>query len=108
LTLWLRQTYHVTHEPTQTFLAGGSYGALAAAFVARQRPATFGNVLALSGSFWWKPEAGNEWEWLTRQFALSPLRPLHFYLEVGLLESSPTPTGFAGQLLANRHLRNVW
>jgi enterochelin esterase-like enzyme len=107
LTPWLRQTYHVTREPTQTFLAGGSYGALAAAFVAWQRPSTFGDVLALSGSFWWKPEAENEWEWLARQFALSPLLPLRFYLEVGLLESSPTPTGFPGQLLANRHLRNV-
>ena len=26
---------------------------------------------------------------------------------MGFLESKPTPTGFPGQLLSNRHLRNV-
>jgi enterochelin esterase-like enzyme len=96
---WLRQTYHLT--------TGGSAGGLATAFTALQHPDTFGNVMALSGSFWWRPKGETEWEWLTRQFALRPLAPLRFYLEVGLLESAPSTSGFPGQLLANRHLRTV-
>jgi enterochelin esterase-like enzyme len=104
---WLRQTYHLTADPRQTIVAGGSAGGLAVAFTALQHPDTFGNVIALSGSFWWRPEGETEWEWLTRQFALRPLAPLRFYLEVGLLESAPSASGFPGQLLANRHLRSV-
>lgn len=87
---WLRQTYHLTTDPMQTIVAGGSAGGLAAAFTALQHPHAFGNILALSGSFWWRPEGETEWEWLTRQFALRLLAPLRFYLEVGLLESAPS------------------
>jgi len=104
---WLRQTYHLTADPRQTIVVGGSAGGLAAAFTAWQHPNTFGNVIALSGSFWWRPEDETEWEWLTRQFARRPLAPLRFYLAVGLLESAPSASGFPGQLLANRHLRTV-
>lgn len=104
---WLRQTYHLASDPRQTIVAGGSAGGLAAAFTAWQHPDTFSNVIALSGSFWWRPEGETEWEWLTRQFALRPLAPLRFYLAVGLLESAPSASGFPGQLLANRHLRTV-
>jgi enterochelin esterase-like enzyme len=104
---WLRQTYHLTTEPMQTHLAGGSVGGLAAAYAALQHPDTFGNVISLSGSFWWRPEDEVEWEWLTRQFALRPMASLRFYIEVGLLESMPASTGYPGQVLSNRHLRNV-
>lgn len=104
---WLQDAYHVTKKPRRITLAGGSVGALAAAFVAHRHPGTFGNVIAMSGSFWWKPDGDGEWEWLARQFARSTLLRLRFYLAVGLLESGPSPTGFPGQLLANRHLRNV-
>jgi enterochelin esterase family protein len=99
--------YYVTTDPAEVLLAGGSYGGLAAAFTALQYPDTFANVIALSGSFWWKPEDEVEWEWLPRQFALSPLLPLRFYIEAGLLESKPTQTGFPGQILSNRHFLNV-
>ena len=37
----------------RTVLAGVGYGTLAAATVAPER---FGNVLSMSGSFWWAPE----------------------------------------------------
>jgi enterochelin esterase family protein len=104
---WLRQTYHLTTDPQQTIVAGGSAGGLAAAFTAWQHPDTIGNVISLSGSFWWRPEGETEWECLTQQFALEPLAPLRFYLAVGLLESAPSASGFPGQLLANRHLRAV-
>jgi enterochelin esterase family protein len=104
---WLRQNYHLTTDPMQTLLVGSSVGGLAAAFTALQNPDTFGNVIALSGSFWWRPNDEAEWEWLTRQFAYRPLAPLRFYIEVGLLESTPTTSGFPGQVLSNRHLRNI-
>jgi len=66
---WLQESYYITTNPLRISLAGGSVGALAAAFAARQHPGTFGNVLAMSGSFWWKPDGDGEWEWLSRQFA---------------------------------------
>lgn len=107
LLTWLRQTWGLTAAPAQTTVAGGSLGGLAAAFVAMQYPAMFGSVLAMSGSFWWRPDGADEWEWLTRQVAMRPLASLRVYLEVGLLESRPSAGGFPGQLLANRHLRDV-
>ena len=61
----------------------------------------FGNVVSLSGSFWWKPQNGGEAEWLTRQVADAPKLPLRFYLEVGLME------GYAMQIEANRRMRDV-
>jgi enterochelin esterase-like enzyme len=104
---WIRQNYHISADAAETVVVGGSYGGLSAVFTALQHPEIFGNVIALSGSFWWKPKNEEEWEWLTRQYALSPLHPLRFYLEVGLLESKPTQTEFPGQVLSNRHLRSV-
>ena len=39
----------------RTVLAGSSYGGLAATTVAMRHPEVFGNVLSMSGSFWWSP-----------------------------------------------------
>lgn len=104
---WLRQNYHIKTDPMQTLLVGGSIGGLASAFTALLHPDAFGNVISLSGSFWWRPNDEEEWEWLARQFAIRPLAPVQFYIEVGLLESMPSSTGFPGQVLSNRHLRDV-
>lgn len=105
---WVRQKYHVTSNPSQTVVGGASFGGLAAACVAMKHPEIFGNVLAQSGSFWWKPENEDEYERLTRQFVASPKLPIRFYLQIGLLENlsvarpdSPT------NLIASRHLRDV-
>lgn len=105
---WVRQRYHVTSEPSQTTIGGASFGGLAAAYVAMMHPEIFGNVLAQSGSFWWKPEQEDEYEWLTRQFVASPRLPIRFHLQIGLLENLSTarpdsPT----MLVASRHLRDV-
>jgi len=104
---WIRQNYPVTLDPKRTTIAGGSMGGLAAVFSSMLYPKIFGNALSLSGSFWWKPKGDDEWEWLARQYATRPYQPQQIYLEVGSLESWPTPSGFPGQVLANRHLRNV-
>jgi len=85
---WVRQNYNITFEPSRTIVGGASFGGLAAAFVAMKHPEIFGNVLAQSGSFWWKPETDDEYEWLTRQFVASPKLPIRFYLQIGLLEGA--------------------
>ena len=105
---WVRENYHVTSDPKLTIVGGASYGGLAASYAAFKYPEIFGNVLSQSGSFWWKPDADAEYEWLTRQFVTSPKLPIRFYLQVGLLENLSTarpdsPTN----LIANRHFRDV-
>src|SRR4029078_12901254 len=105
---WVREHYHVTSEPSQTTVGGASYGGLAATCIAMKQPEIFGNVLSQSGSFWWKPDNEEKYEWLTRQFVASPKLPLRFYLQIGLLENLSTarpdsPT----MLVAPRHLRDV-
>jgi enterochelin esterase family protein len=98
---WSREKYHTTLEAEQTTVAGSSYGGLAAVFAALRHPEVFGQVLSLSGSFWWKPPDEKEPEWLIQQVAAAPKLPLCFYLEVGLMES------YAMQIDANRHMRDT-
>lgn len=98
---WSQEKYHTTHEAARTVVAGSSFGGLAAVFAGLRHPEVFGNVVSLSGSFWWKPDSEKEGEWLTKQVDSSPKLPLRFYLEVGLMESFPV------QIAANRHMRDV-
>jgi enterochelin esterase-like enzyme len=98
---WSRERYHTTADAARTVVAGSSYGGLASVFAGLRHSEVFGNVVSLSGSFWWKPEGEKEGEWLTKQVDASPKLPLRFYLEVGLMESYPM------QITANRHLRDV-
>jgi enterochelin esterase family protein len=49
---WLRSHYNVTTEPSQSYIAGVSFGGLAASFVAFRHPEIFGNVISQSGSYW--------------------------------------------------------
>lgn len=105
---WIRERYHVTTDPSQTVVGGASFGGLAAACVAMKHPEIFGNVLAQSGSFWWKPENEEKYEWLTRQFVASPKLPIRFHLQIGLLENLSTArAGSPTMLVASRHLRDV-
>lgn len=114
---WVRRDYPVTTDPRRSIVGGVSLGALMAAYTALQRPDLFGNVLSQSGAYWWGPQwrldwspaSGPEveWEWLARQVAREPQRPVRFYLEVGRLELSVIRTDFPGQIAANRHLRDV-
>lgn len=49
----------LSRMPERTVIAGSSYGGLAAAYAALRHPETFGSVLSMSGSFWWKGGAGS-------------------------------------------------
>lgn len=98
---WAQRSYGATTSPQRTIVAGSSYGGLAAVFAGLRHPEVLGNVISLSGSFWWKPEGTAEGEWLVRQMADSPKLPLRFYQEVGLME-----VGF-GQIESNRHMHQA-
>lgn len=103
----VRDELGLPDAPARTVLGGWSYGGLAAAFAGLRHPEVFGNVLSQSGSFWWAPDGAEEHEWLTARFAHAPRMGVRFYLNVGLLESGPSPRNSPSQLDANRHLRDV-
>jgi len=121
---WVHENYNITFDPSQSVIAGASYGGLASAFIAFNHPEIFTNVLSMSGAYswypgaeywtqrikdienfehWWTKEEENEEEWLIRQFAQSKKLPLKFYLDVGVLEQAD-PTNL---FISNRHFRNV-
>ena len=112
---WARANYHATDRPEETIIGGSSLGGLQAACVGLKHPEVFGNVLSQSGVFDWTPEGETEWEWLKRQFAASPLLPLRFSFEAGLMEgiwwwrSLPQrdPTPLPPVLTVNRNLRDT-
>ena len=91
----------------RTVLAGSSYGGLASATVAMRHPEVFGNVLSMSGSFWWSPPGTPEdrREYVAGLVAVSGLLPLRFFLAAGLFETGAN--GTAGILETSRHLRDV-
>jgi len=104
---WARRRYHGTAAPARITIAGSSLGGLAAACAAIEHPDRFGNVLAQSGSFSWKPEAATRPEWVARRLAAGPKLPLRFSLDIGLLETWPPPAGGPSLLAASRQLRDV-
>lgn len=109
---WVHTRYDVTTDATRRVVVGLSYGGLAAAFVALRHPDVFGNVLSQSGSFYWKPEADTEHEWLARRLAALPALPIRWYIEVGVYEGllkdeAAEEDVEPGILIANRHLRTV-
>jgi enterochelin esterase family protein len=98
---WMRAEFHATSDAATTIAAGSSLGGLAAAYVAFAHPGVIGNVLSLSGSYWWTPAGDPEPEWLTRQFARGPRSALRFFVTVGSMEER------GSQLVTNRHFRDV-
>ena len=80
-----------------------------AAYCGLRHSEVFGNVLSLSGAYWWFPGADKqpppdlETGWLTRQFVAAPPVPVRFYLAAGRFEHY-----YPRSLLAeNRRLRDV-
>lgn len=102
----IRRDYRVTHDAARTVVAGSSLGGLCAAYMAYQHPKVFGNVLSMSGSYWWTPgdRAAGEGDtadaWLPRQYAAAASLPVRFYVTVGLGEGD-------AMLQPNRRLRDV-
>ncbi|MDR0259417.1 MAG: DUF3327 domain-containing protein [Comamonas sp.] len=111
---WLRaHTPALARDASQVAVAGSSYGGLASGYLGWAHAETFGNVLSLSGSYWWAPtpaagQAPHRWsesDWLMQQVANAPARPVRWHLGYGLLERGVNGEG--GLVDNNRHLRNV-
>ncbi|ODS56178.1 MAG: hypothetical protein ABS36_07140 [Acidobacteria bacterium SCN 69-37] len=113
---WIRARHPVSAAARDVIVAGSSYGGLAATAAALERPDAFGNVISLSGSFWWAPErdAGPpasrnpfaEANAMAQRVIAWPRRDVRFYLAAGLLEAGTTDEG-SGILDTTRHLRDV-
>lgn len=83
---WVRKNYNVSEDPDKVLIGGFSLSGLAAAYISMKHADVFGNVLCLSGSFWWDDEK------VIKSYEQEPLLPLKFYLSVGLLEDEPYDT----------------
>lgn len=126
---WIRSHYNVTKDSKQTVVTGYSAGGLASAYVALRHSEVFGNVLSLSGAFWWSfehnggvcgsrcPESGGtggdyskdgttEGNFIAKEFLASRKLPLRFYLTAGTFELDREGTG-GGILETTRQLRDV-
>ncbi len=102
---WLK-AQGVQSSADKTTIGGSSYGGLAAMNAAWRLPQWFGNVLSMSGSFWWAPAGQERGQWLTRQMADSPAVPVRIYMSAGVFESSGSSRDVS-LVQANRHLDDV-
>ena len=98
---WAAARFGASHDPANIVIAGSSLGGLAASFAGFGHPDVFGNVLSMSGSYWWKWGQREEPEWLTRQFEQTPRKSLRFFVAVGATEKADS------QLATNRRFANV-
>ena len=97
----------LTARAARTVLAGSSFGGLGSTTIALKHPDTFGNVLSLSGSYWWSPQGSEAMEnYVAAQIATEVPKPIRFFLAAGLFETARDGS-FAGILLPNRHLRDL-
>jgi enterochelin esterase family protein len=105
---WLAERYNTSLDAEQVVISGTSLRGMVAAMVAHRRPESVGNVISLSGSYYWRPAGESEYEWVPRLYAESPARPVKLYVTAGELETVVTP-GNAGHYMAatNRHFRDV-
>ena len=126
---WIRAHYNVSKDAAKVVVGGNSAGGLAATYAALRHPEIFGNVLSVSGAFWWSPErnggvcgalcpnsggrggdgsrdATTEGNFMVKQFIASPKLPLRFYLTAGTFEIDSNGGG-GGILETTRQLRDV-
>jgi enterochelin esterase-like enzyme len=109
----LRASYAISTDPADVVIGGFSAGARAAAHIALQYPAAFGNVLAQSGAFR-APVDQDEPNASARIFLAAPRASVRFYMEVGLYDNVPAANRPLYEmaldetnLVGNRHLRDV-
>ncbi|HEV3316806.1 MAG TPA: alpha/beta hydrolase-fold protein [Candidatus Angelobacter sp.] len=103
----LRTNYRVTADPKHVVVGGSSLGGLASACAGLMHPEAFGNILSLSGAYWyipgWEKMGGSLYlgdsGWVMRQYLQGPKLPLRFYIDVGRYEEK--------QLSTNRNFRDI-
>jgi enterochelin esterase family protein len=104
----VRRDFHVAADPHEVAIGGTSRRGLVSGIVAFERPDLVANVIALSGSFYWKPAAATEYEWLAGRVAASASRDVRWFLRAGNLETVVTPGNHGHYMVAtNRHMRDV-
>lgn len=104
----LRDRYRISAQASDVVLVGASRRGLVAAEVALDRSDAIGNVVSLSGAFYWRPVPRGRFEWLTARYADRPAVPVRFYLAVGTLETVVTKTNAGHYPLAtSRHFADV-
>ncbi|MBH0086243.1 DUF3327 domain-containing protein [Psychrobacter sp. SCQQ22] len=93
----------------RTVIAGSSYGGLAATTIALRHPDIFGNVISMSGSFWWKPEdqAADDKHFVASEVIRMDKAPVRFFMSAGVFETARGESSSNGILGTNRHLRDV-
>lgn len=103
---WVRQRYRISTDPKRNVAVGSSFGGLAAAYTAFNHPELFGKVVSQSGSYWWSPDYPKDGapnpnaNWMVKRFAESAVKPIRFYMDVGIWEP-------AGMLNGNRMMLSV-
>lgn len=102
------ELYSITSDPSEVVVSGLSRRGMLSAYATLRRPDAFGNVLSLSGSYYWRPQGHSQFEWLSALYAREDRRPIRFYLAAGSLETVVT-SGNAGHYMVgtNRHMRDV-
>lgn len=104
----IRRELHLTDDPARIIIGGTSRRGLVSGIMAFRRPDLVGNVIALSGSFHWKPRGAVEYEWMTSRVAAAPARDIRWFLRAGSLETVVTPGNHGHYMVAtNRHMRDV-
>lgn len=105
---WVRARWPISSAPEDVVVAGTSRRGLVSAIAALDRPEAIGKAISLSGSFYWRPEGEDEFEWLARRLAREPRREVALHVAAGTLETAVTATNRGHPLLTtNRHLRDV-
>lgn len=83
---WVREQ-GLAQMARHTVVAGSSYGGLVSSYLGLMHPELFGNVLSMSGSYWWAPQ-GEPAGWMQRawQTLPSPMPNVRFYIDAGTFE----------------------
>ncbi|MEI8237796.1 MAG: alpha/beta hydrolase-fold protein [Actinomycetota bacterium] len=104
----LRHRFDIASSPDDVVLGGASLGGLASTYTALEHAPAIGNVLSISGSYWFGAERDGQPEWLTRRFAEGPTHTFRIHQQIGNLEDSPLALSpGVSHLVANRHFRDV-
>jgi len=93
----------------RTVIAGSSYGGLAATTIALRHPDIFGNVISMSGSYWWHPkdQTADDKHFVASEVIRMEKVPVRLFLSAGVFETARGKSSSNGILGTNRHLRDV-
>ncbi|MDB4964600.1 MAG: enterochelin esterase, partial [Myxococcales bacterium] len=92
---FVQRRYGATADPSAVVVGGFSAGGLEAVWSAFCYPEVFGNALAQSDARFPRPDGEDVYEWVARQVAAVPRKPIRFHLEDGRVEEANKPLAWA-------------